>query len=75
MTTDRLVAAMKVQKQVDARETGPDFRDRLWYSGTDVRSQSATSTRFNYPCPLPTVKQIACMLPLDRPARVRAIKY
>ncbi|MCU1486799.1 MAG: hypothetical protein JWN67_3545 [Actinomycetia bacterium] len=75
VTTDRLVAALKVQKEVDARETGPDFRDKLWYSGSDIRSPSATSTKFNFPCPLPTVKNIACMLPLDRPARVRAIKY
>jgi hypothetical protein len=75
VTTDRLVAALKVQKETDKRETGPDFRDKLWYGGTDVRSPSGMSTKFNYPCPLPSVKQIACMLPLDRPARVRAIKY
>jgi hypothetical protein len=75
LTTERLVAALRAQKQSDSRETGPDFRDKLWYTGTDVRSPSATTTKFNYPCPLPSVKNIACMLPLDRPARVRSIKY
>lgn len=72
VTTDRLVAAFKAQRQKDNRDTGKDFRGtRVWYMDRDVTPSFGTLAKLNFPCPLPTPgSHPACFLPVDRPARV-----
>ena len=74
VTTERMVAALRNMRVFDRRDSSPYLRDRMVYSGNDVSPASATDMRFNFPCPLPTFSSsTACMLPTDRPARLRRV--
>jgi hypothetical protein len=75
VTTERLAAALKNQVVVDRRDTTPIYRNKVWYSGTDVNPPVAITFKFQYPCQLPRPTSGACMISLDRPARARTIKY
>ena len=79
VTTERMVAAIKTQKAIDDTYTYrgvPEFSARKWYSDRSVTPTKGVMLKFNFPCPLPTVQSAnACFLPVDRPARVRTIKY
>ncbi|MCU1486798.1 MAG: hypothetical protein JWN67_3544 [Actinomycetia bacterium] len=75
VTTERLTAALKNQTVVDRRDTSPVYRNKVWYSGSDVNPPVAITFKFQYPCQLPKPTSGACMISLDRPARARTIKY
>ena len=75
LTTERLVGALRTQRSIDHRDTGPDFHAKLWYGDTDTSPTSGTLMKFNFPCPLPNgTTTAACMLSNDRPARVVRVK-
>ncbi|MCU1484273.1 MAG: hypothetical protein JWN67_1019 [Actinomycetia bacterium] len=76
VTTDRMVTALRAQKETDKSMVSPDFRDKKWFMDKDVAPASVSVGRFAFPCPLPKlISGNACFLPVDRPARVRRIKY
>ncbi|MCU1375172.1 MAG: hypothetical protein JWO68_2458 [Actinomycetia bacterium] len=76
VTTDRMVAALRAQKETDKSMVSPDFRDKKWFMDKDVSPASVSVGKFAFPCPLPKViAGNACFLPVDRPARVRRITY
>ena len=74
VTTDTVAAILKTLPYNDRRDTGPKARDLLVYGGTDVNPQSASDMKFQFPCALPTLQNgVGCMVPVDRPARIRKI--
>jgi ABC-type branched-subunit amino acid transport system substrate-binding protein len=76
VTTERMVAALRLQKETDKSMVSPDFRDKKWFMDRDVSPASVSVGKFAFPCPLPKViTGNACFLPVDRPARVRRISY
>lgn len=75
VTTDRLVVALRNQTVNDRRDTTPIYRNKQWYSGSDVRPSHGVTHKFNFPCRLPRATDDACMITVDRPARARVIRY
>jgi hypothetical protein len=77
VTTERMVAALRSQPLLDARDTGTTrIPNDAWYTAGNTRPPAAMTAKFAYPCPLPTRQPgKACFLPVDRPARVRTVKY
>jgi hypothetical protein len=76
VTTERMVAALKVQRDTDRRDTAPNFHNgKRWYTAGDTAPVGATTMKLQYPCARPSVSVNPCFLPLDFPAKVRLIKY
>jgi ABC-type branched-subunit amino acid transport system substrate-binding protein len=79
VTTERMAAAIKVQKEIDQTYVTkglPEFNSTKWYTAGNITPKKGTWVKFAFPCPLPTVQAAnACFLPVDRPAVVRTIKY
>jgi hypothetical protein len=76
VTTDRMIAALRAQKEVDKALASPDFRDKKWFLDKDVSPASVSVQKFAFPCPSPRlIAGNACFMPEDRPARVRRIQY
>jgi ABC-type branched-subunit amino acid transport system substrate-binding protein len=79
VTTERMVAAVKAQKEIDQTyiyKDLPETNSTKWYTAGNITPSKGVWVKFVFPCPLPTVQATsACFLPVDRPARVRTIKY
>ncbi|MCU1376299.1 MAG: hypothetical protein JWO68_3585 [Actinomycetia bacterium] len=76
VTTERMVNALRNQKILDARDTGKLLDPNRWYLDRDTTPPAAMNAKFAFPCPLPTRQAgKGCFLPVDRPSRVRTIKY
>ena len=79
VTTERMVQAIKNQRETDsiyAYRNIPEFSSTKWFTAGQLTPRKGVLTRWNFPCPLPTVQSTtACMLPVDRPPRVRSINF
>jgi hypothetical protein len=76
VTTERMVNALRGQKAVDQRDTGKVLNPNRWYLDHDTAPPAAMTAKFAFPCPVPQRQAgRGCFLPIDKPARVRAIKY
>jgi len=79
VTTERMIQAIRTQREIDQSYTYkgiPEFNSLKWFTDKNLAPSKGVWVKFNFPCPLPTVQAAnACMLPVDRPARVRTIKY
>ena len=76
VTTERLISALRVMKNIDHRDNHQFPRDKWVYMEKDVRPALATTMTYSYPCPLPTRSTTSgCMMPTDSPPRIRQIKY
>ncbi|MCU1485554.1 MAG: hypothetical protein JWN67_2300 [Actinomycetia bacterium] len=80
VTTERMAAALKAQKEKDQTYNYkgiPNFAAAKWFTAGQLTPSKGVWVKFAYPCPLPTAASAStgCFLPVDRPARVRTIKY
>jgi ABC-type branched-subunit amino acid transport system substrate-binding protein len=79
VTTERMATAIK--NELDLERTYdykgiPDLGQFTWYTAGRITAPKGVWVKFTFPCPLPTLQATqACFLPVDRPARVRTIKY
>lgn len=78
VTTERMVNAIKNQRETDsiyAYRNLPEFSAKKWFTAGNLTPGKGVLTRWTYPCPLPTVQATtACMLPVDRPPRIKTIR-
>jgi hypothetical protein len=76
VTTERMVAALRVQRDTDRRDTAPHFHNgKRWFTAGDTAPVGATTMKLQMPCTRPTVSVNPCFLGQDFPVRVRTIKY
>jgi hypothetical protein len=75
VTTERMVNAMRAERNVDRRDNHQFSREKIFYMERDVRPTTASTMTYKYPCNLPVPQTAGCMLPTDTPPRIRTIKY
>ena len=79
VTTERMASAIKNEQDLERTydyKGIPDLGTYTWYTAGRIAPTKGVWVKFTYPCPLPTLQaNQACFVPVDKPARVRTIKY
>lgn len=76
VTTERMAVALRGLKDDYRRDNVPMPKGLpAYYSINNLAPTVVTTTKYNYPCPLPTRDtRKGCMMPLDTPLRFRSVR-